>query len=95
MLIKPNHTPSGKNSDWGAGGNCIPVLSVARWQAILSCQYQTIKQMYLKHILPGGEKTTSAQTFTKRKAIDVKGVVSKGERQRGLDEDFVSLNTKR
>ena len=45
-----------------------------RWQAILS-----IKQIYYRYTLPGGEQVARAQPLTKCKVIGMKGVVSKGE----------------
>ena len=50
-----------------------------RWQAILSWPLQTIKQIYYRYTLPGGEQVARAQPLTKCKVIGMKGVVSKGE----------------
>ena len=48
----------------------------------MSCPLQTVKQIHYRHTLTGGEQAARAQTLTKRKAIGMKCVVSKGERQR-------------
>ena len=69
-FFEHNCTPSGKKSDWSAGGNCIPSARYqGRWLAILSCSYQTVKQIHWRYTPPGGEQAAKAvppQTLTKR-----------------------------